>query len=105
MKVNATLTQARQKKTNGRRPFDRRLRLEGLEGRLLLATDFGDAPLPYPTTLAENGARHEAIGPRLGATRDTEADGAHSASGRRRRRGRRRRDVRRDPGGAARRHR
>jgi hypothetical protein len=58
----------------------RRLGLEGLEGRWLLATDFGDAPLPYFTTVAENGARHEAIGPQLGATRDTEADGAHSAA-------------------------
>ena len=59
--------------------FARRLRLEGLEPRRLLAIDFGDAPLPYPTTLAENGAQHEATGPQLGATRDTEADGVHSA--------------------------
>ena len=59
---------------------DLRLRLESLEARLLLATDFGDAPLPYPTTLAENGARHEAIGPTLGSGRDMEVDGTHSAA-------------------------
>ena len=44
------------------------------------AFDYGDAPLPYPTTFSENGARHPAIGPRLGALRDTEADGSHSAA-------------------------
>ena len=41
-------------------------------------TDFGDAPengTNYPITLARNGARHTATGPRLGAKRDTEADG------------------------------
>ena len=41
--------------------------------------DFGDAPAPYPTTLAEDGARHEDAGPRLGDDRDTESDGIHSA--------------------------
>jgi Ca2+-binding RTX toxin-like protein len=45
-----------------------------------LLDDFGDAPAPYPTTLAEDGARHNDAGPRLGATRDEEADGLHSAS-------------------------
>ncbi len=59
---------------------DRELRLEPLEQRCLLTLDFGDAPLPYPTLLAEDGARHEAVGPTLGATRDGELDGAHSAS-------------------------
>ncbi|MHC4545595.1 MAG: FG-GAP-like repeat-containing protein, partial [Planctomycetota bacterium] len=43
------------------------------------AVDFGDAPSPYPVTLIEDGARHEAIGPRLGDTRDSESDGTHSA--------------------------
>lgn len=43
------------------------------------ALDFGDAPLPYPVTLTEDGARHAATGPRLGATRDTETNGTHSA--------------------------
>ena len=41
--------------------------------------DFGDAPAPYPTTLAEDGARHPAFGPRLGSNRDIDADGVHSA--------------------------
>jgi hypothetical protein len=41
--------------------------------------DFGDAEAPYPTTLAENGARHTPTGPTLGANRDWESDGAHSA--------------------------
>jgi hypothetical protein len=37
--------------------------------------DFGDAPGPYPTTLAADGARHVATGPTLGSKRDSEADG------------------------------
>jgi hypothetical protein len=37
--------------------------------------DFGDAPSPYPTTLVNDGAYHDAAGPRLGATRDSESDG------------------------------
>jgi hypothetical protein len=49
-----------------------------LEERVLLAADFGDAPLPYPVTLAENGAQHTATGPTLGANRDSEANGVHS---------------------------
>lgn len=56
----------------------RRLRLEHLERRLLLASDFGDAPAPYDTLLADNGAEHEAAGPRLGATFTSEADGSPS---------------------------
>ncbi len=40
--------------------------------------DFGDAPATYPTTLAQDGARHGATGPRLGATRDEESDGVAS---------------------------
>ena len=52
-----------------------RLAVEPLEARRLLAVDFGDAPDPYPTTLADDGARHEAIGPMLGGSRDEEADG------------------------------
>ena len=42
--------------------------------------DFGDAPLPYPTTLSEDGARHGPIGPTLGTNRDLEVDGTHSAA-------------------------
>ena len=45
-----------------------------------LAPDFGDAPSPFPTTLAENGASHAAIGPRLGLDRDREPDGLPSAA-------------------------
>ena len=37
--------------------------------------DFGDAPSPYPTLLANNGARHLATGPTLGSNRDAEIDG------------------------------
>lgn len=58
----------------------RTLRFEPLEDRRLLAADFGDAPAPYPTLLLDNGARHEAVGPRLGAARGTEADGQPSAT-------------------------
>ncbi|MCA9140847.1 MAG: hypothetical protein KDB00_28950, partial [Planctomycetales bacterium] len=36
--------------------------------------DFGDAPAPYPTLLAQDGARHGATGPQLGQTRDEESD-------------------------------
>ncbi len=42
--------------------------------------DFGDAPAPYPTTTAANGARHAAIGPTLGSIRDRNNDGTASAS-------------------------
>ena len=44
----------------------------------LAPTDFGDTPSPYPTRLVENGARHTATGPTLGANRDEELDGTHS---------------------------
>ena len=54
--------------------------VELLETRVLL-TDFGDAPAPYPTLIAENGAQHAEVGPTLGATRDGEANGIHSANG------------------------
>jgi predicted neuraminidase len=40
--------------------------------------DFGDAGASYPTTLAEDGARHMTTGPTLGAYRDWEVDGTHS---------------------------
>jgi hypothetical protein len=38
-------------------------------------SDFGDAPASYPTLLADDGARHGAIGPTLGVVRDVESDG------------------------------
>ena len=53
---------------------------EVLEMRVLLTSDFGDAPLPFPVTAAENGAQHSATGPILGTNRDSEADGVHSAT-------------------------
>ena len=55
--------------------------IDSLETRALLAMDFGDAPVPYPVTLAENGARHTVtLGtPRFGNSVDTEADGVHSS--------------------------
>ena len=52
--------------------------VDALEDRVLLASDFGDAPAPYPVTQANNGARHEVSGPTLGETIDSEADGANS---------------------------
>ncbi len=49
--------------------------------RQLAEYDFGDASQPYGVYLQDNGARHNAVGPRLGGTRDAEADGAHSPAG------------------------
>ena len=43
--------------------------------------DYGDAPHPYRVYAQEQGPRHVATGPRLGATRDAEADGAHAPAG------------------------
>ena len=45
--------------------------------------DYGDAPAPYPTTSAQDGARHRVLtsdNPTLGATVDTEGDGQPSAA-------------------------
>lgn len=53
--------------------------VDALEDRVVLASDFGDAPAPYPVTLASNGARHEVAGPTLGLTVDSEADGVNSS--------------------------
>ena len=84
----------------GRFPWTHKLQLEPLEDRRLLAVaavddlpdavvaeaggaaagfDFGDAPAPYPTTLAADGPRHEPSGPMLGASRDEESDGQPSS--------------------------
>jgi hypothetical protein len=57
------------------RPSAQELSFERLEDRLALAADFGDAPSPFPTLLADNGPRHEAVGPLLGTQRDAEVDG------------------------------
>jgi hypothetical protein len=37
--------------------------------------DYGDAPSPYPTLLADSGAQHVPVGPMLGTQRDSELDG------------------------------
>jgi hypothetical protein len=43
--------------------------------------DYGDAPMPYGGVyLQDNGARHVAVGPTLGALRDAEADGVRTAT-------------------------
>jgi hypothetical protein len=63
--------------------FTRKPLFELLEGRRLLAADFGDAPAPYATLLAANGAQHAELGAeslRLGATITYEADGQPSAN-------------------------
>ncbi len=51
----------------------------GLDFGTFCELDFGDAPSPYPTLLADDGAWHLATGPTLGALRDTEADGCPDA--------------------------
>ena len=60
----------------------RSLRFEQLETRRLLAADFGDAPAPYPTLLADDGARHitdnSSTTLYLGAGVDSEVDGSPS---------------------------
>lgn len=45
----------------------------------VFSDDFGDAPSPYPVTMADNGPRHTNGGPRLGSLVDTESDGQQSA--------------------------
>ena len=58
--------------------FGGRTQLYGTELFVLSDTDYGDAN--SQTTFAQNGARHTAIGPQLGAIRDTgELDGLLSA--------------------------
>jgi hypothetical protein len=49
------------------------LRIDDNEGG-----DFGDAPASYGTTNDRNGAKHIAMGPRLGLSRDSELDGQPS---------------------------
>ena len=56
----------------------RRLHFECLESRVVLASDFGDAPLPFPTVSSDEGANHAAFGPTLGRTRDIDANGQAS---------------------------
>ena len=45
-----------------------------------VVSDFGDAPAPYPTTAADDGARHAVAGPTLGDNRDWESDGRPTAT-------------------------
>ena len=40
--------------------------------------EYGDSPLPYPTTIDEGGPVHSPTGPTLGVNRDAESDGNHS---------------------------
>ena len=61
------------------RSLDRSLLFEVLESRRLLTVDFGDAPAPYPSLLADGGPSHGVIGPQLGPTRTTDADATPSA--------------------------
>ena len=63
-----------------RRCSDQGRTIEHLEQRTLLSADFGDAPAPYPVTIADNGAQHVATGAFLGAVRDVEADGIPSSA-------------------------
>ena len=44
----------------------------------LLGSDYGDAAGTFPVTLADNGARHDTSGPRLGSNRDGDLDGQAS---------------------------
>ncbi len=46
-----------------------------LTSRALAALDFGDAPSSHGTLLEDDGARHLATGPTLGANRDSDVDG------------------------------
>ncbi|MCC6508370.1 MAG: hypothetical protein IT423_04635, partial [Pirellulaceae bacterium] len=55
-------------------------RIDTISLEAIPTDDFGDAPAPYPVTLAENGARHTPSALRLGATVDIESDGTHSAN-------------------------
>ena len=109
-KFQARAASARSRK-RGTAPRGRRVTVEVLEDRRLLSVaaaagdyDFGDLPDNYGTTLVADGARHAAVGPTLGATRDAEADGVPTTgadgddtdnTGRRGRR-----HIRRGPSGA-----
>ena len=61
-------------------PWLRTFEFQALEPRHLLAADFGDAPFPYPTFLADNGPSHQIVpwGPRLGNLVSAESDGQPS---------------------------
>ena len=44
-----------------------------------IQADYGDAPDTYPVLLANDGARHNPVGPYLGSARDVESDGVPTA--------------------------
>ena len=81
VKSNRTSIQLRRKRSIANRPRVISSRVERLESRRVFA-DFGDAPEPYPTLLADNGARHTVVpGFFLGVGVDEEADGIPSLFG------------------------
>ena len=55
-------------------------RIDTISLESIATDDFGDAPAPYPVTLAENGARHTGGVLRLGIAMDVESNGVHSAN-------------------------
>ncbi len=60
--------------------FDGRTPLNGYDFGNRESSDWGDAPSPYPTTRAQNGASHGATpGLRLGTSLDAEQDGQPNA--------------------------
>ncbi|MDA9779095.1 Ig-like domain-containing protein [Rubripirellula sp.] len=58
MKISNLAQRRRRLSLRDKESRRRRLRVECLEDRRLLASDFGDAPSPFPTLAADNGARH-----------------------------------------------
>ena len=73
---------------NAKKRTTRRLAIENLQQRCLMAvdlvaaglTDFGDAPDTYGTTVETDGARHLIGGFKLGKTVDAEINGQPSGS-------------------------
>ncbi|NUQ63569.1 MAG: VCBS repeat-containing protein [Pirellulales bacterium] len=92
----------RERRLRGHLSMARKLHVERLEDRRVLSIlsgtvellelpgvidvafesnlDFGDAAAPYATLLTDNGARHAAVGPTLGANRDIDANGQPTAA-------------------------
>ncbi len=88
--VSPSASAQRQNRSGARRQTRRKRHVlrhavvELLEDRRLLAADFGDAPLPYPTLINDGGAAHglAEIGPYLGRNRpDYEEDGIPDPNG------------------------
>ena len=53
-------------------------RIDTISLETVPTVDFGDAPAPYPVTLAEDGARHVGGALRLGSLADLDSNGIHS---------------------------